>query len=55
MVNGLLHVKGQLIPEWQWMPSFEPNKNENVSVFLPYLSKIGQIKNQMQSITLEDK
>ena len=29
--------------------------NENISVFLPYLSKIGQIKKRMQIIILEDK
>jgi hypothetical protein len=29
-----------------WMSSFEPKTNENISVFLPYLSKIGQIKKE---------
>ena len=29
--------------------------NENISVFLPYLSKIGQIKKRMQIVILEDK
>ena len=29
--------------------------NENSSVFLPYLSKIGQIKKRMQIIILQDK
>jgi hypothetical protein len=38
------------------MSSFEPKKtNEHISVFLPYLSKIGQIKKRMQIIILEDK
>ena len=27
--------------------------NENISVFLPYISKIGQIKKRMQVILLE--
>ena len=36
-----------------WMSSFEPKTNENISLFLPYLSKIGQIKKRMQNIILE--
>ena len=37
------------------MSLFEPKTNENISVFLPYLSKIGQIKKRRQIIILEDK
>ena len=37
--------------------SFEPKTNKNIFVFLPYLSKMGQIKKQtqMQIIMLDDK
>ena len=39
-----------------WMSSFEPKKpKENISVFLPYIVKISQIKKRMQIIILEDK
>ena len=36
-------------------PHLNQKTNENISVFLPYLSKIDQIKKRMQIIMLEDK
>ena len=42
-------IKGELISEWLL------EANENISVFLPYLSEIGQIKKRVQIIMLEDK
>ena len=36
--------------------SFEPKTNKNIFVVLPYLSKMGQMKNkQMQIIILDDR
>ena len=46
--------KGQLISEWL-LDLFNQKMNKNISVFLPYLSKIGQIKKRRQIIILEDK
>ena len=53
-VKGL---KGQLISEWPLDVFIQTKKpNENISKFLPYPSKIGQIKKKrMQIIILEDK
>ena len=49
-------VKGRLISEWLLDVFIWTKKtNENISVFLPCLSKIGQIKKRMQIIILEDK
>ena len=49
-------TKGQLISEWLLDVFIWTKKtNENISVFLPYHSKIGQIKKRMQIIILEDK
>ena len=48
-------AKGQLISGWL-LDVFIWTKNEqNISVFLPYLSKIGRIQKRMQIIILEDK
>ena len=49
--NLLKNPKGHLILE----RLLNQKTNENISVFLPYLSKIGQIKKRMQIITLGDK
>ena len=35
--------------------SFEQKMNENIFVFLPYLSKMGQTNKKLQIITLDDK
>ena len=54
----LLLPKGLLISEWLLDVFIWTKKtNENISVFLPYLSEIGQIKKKkrMQIITLQDK
>ena len=49
-------TKGQLNSEWlKDVFIWTKNTNENISVFLPYLTKIGQIKKRMQIIILEDK
>ena len=50
-VAGPKIVKGQLISEWLF--HLNQKTNENNSVFLPYLSKIRQIKKRMQIIILE--
>ena len=49
-------AKGQLISEWLLDVFIWTKKlNKNISVFLPYLSKIGQIKKRMEIIISEDK
>ena len=53
--TGLAFI-GQLMNEF-WLSSFEPKRRTKIYifVFLPYLSKIDQIKKIMQIIILEDK
>ena len=47
--------KVQLISEYFGRLHLNQKANENITVFLPYHSKIDEIKKRMQIIILEDK